>query len=238
MKREAVLAMFSIRPHKERADKVLTHPEGSNLNGSRKDHVMAATHICSIPYCSKPHVSRGWCSSHYLRWKRHGDPLSGRTSQGEPLAFLEDALAADTDECISWPFGKGLDGRARIVLNGRKCIVSRVVCERAHGTPPTPKHEAAHSCGMGHEGCINPRHLRWATASENQKDRAEHGTHTMGERNPKAVLTESDVHQIRRLIADGNTRRALAREYGVSRHTIADIAARRTWAWLEDSQMG
>lgn len=199
---------------------------------------MAIRHICSISDCGKPHVARGWCSVHYWRWQRHRNPLAGRTSQGKPLAFVEAALVASTDDCILWPFGKGLDGRARVVLNGRKRLASRIVCERTHGTAPTSKHEAAHSCGKGHEGCINPRHLRWATASENQKDRVQHGTHTMGERNPKAVLAESDVHRIRRLSAEGKTRRALAREYGVSRHTIADIASRRTWAWLEDSQMG
>lgn len=29
---------------------------------------------CSIGGCSKPVRSRGWCSTHYSRWKAHGDP--------------------------------------------------------------------------------------------------------------------------------------------------------------------
>lgn len=29
---------------------------------------------CSIPGCGKPSRSRGWCSMHYTRWKRHGSP--------------------------------------------------------------------------------------------------------------------------------------------------------------------
>lgn len=238
MTSKAVLDVFSIRPYTERADKVLTHPASSNLNGSRKDHVMADKPLCKISECGKQAFARGWCNAHYMRWRKHGDPLAGRTAEGETLAFIEMALLADTEDCIRWPFGKGSDGRARTTLDGRKSLVSRIVCERVHGAPPTRDHQAAHSCGKGHEACINPKHLRWATPSENQKDRAEHGTHTMGERNPKAVLAKSDVHRIRRLIADGKTRRALAREYGVSRQAIADIAARRTWAWLEDSEMG
>jgi len=31
--------------------------------------------ICSIETCGKPVVVRGWCETHYGRWKRHGDPM-------------------------------------------------------------------------------------------------------------------------------------------------------------------
>ena len=30
---------------------------------------------CSIPDCPLPAASRGWCTKHYTRWQRHGDPL-------------------------------------------------------------------------------------------------------------------------------------------------------------------
>ncbi len=50
------------------------------------------------------------------------------------------------------------------------------MCILAHGEPPTPKHQTAHSCGKGHEGCINPRHLSWKTNQENSLDKREHGT--------------------------------------------------------------
>lgn len=30
---------------------------------------------CSIGDCERPATSRGWCSMHYHRWQRHGDPL-------------------------------------------------------------------------------------------------------------------------------------------------------------------
>ncbi|MGH3440649.1 MAG: HNH endonuclease signature motif containing protein [Nitriliruptorales bacterium] len=28
---------------------------------------------CSVESCERPVFSRGWCSAHYFRWKRHGD---------------------------------------------------------------------------------------------------------------------------------------------------------------------
>ncbi len=32
--------------------------------------------LCSIEDCRNPTFSRGWCSKHYTRWQRHGDPLA------------------------------------------------------------------------------------------------------------------------------------------------------------------
>jgi hypothetical protein len=38
---------------------------------------VAATRLCSVPDCDKPHFGLGYCQGHYLRVTRHGDPLFG-----------------------------------------------------------------------------------------------------------------------------------------------------------------
>lgn len=194
---------------------------------------MAAKPICSIPDCGKPGYKCGWCGAHYSRWKRYGDPLGGSTYNGETLAFLESALAAQTDECIGWPFSKDHNGRGKLKYNGRMSYASRVVCERAHGAPPTPKHDAAHSCGKGHEGCINHRHLRWATRAENHADKLIHGTHCAGSKNGKSKLTANDVRKIRKRLANGEIEISIARDFCVTRHAVSAIRRGISWSWLE-----
>lgn len=34
---------------------------------------------CTIDGCDRPITARGWCTAHYAKWKRLGDPLAGRT---------------------------------------------------------------------------------------------------------------------------------------------------------------
>lgn len=32
--------------------------------------------LCTIPDCEKREFARGWCTTHWRRWSRHGDPLA------------------------------------------------------------------------------------------------------------------------------------------------------------------
>lgn len=195
---------------------------------------MANSFLCSIPDCDNPARARGWCTKHYQRWKHHGDPqaeVRKRAPDGAPLRFYKDvALTYDGDDCLTWPYGK-IAGRAQIIYEGDNHFVARLLCEHVYGPPPSPSHEAAHSCGHGHLACINRNHLRWATRAENVADKLIHGTHNRGERHPTVKLTETDIHEIRRL-RGVETRRSLAKRFGVSHGSINDIYTGRTWAWL------
>ena len=150
---------------------------------------------------------------------------SQSTVRGEPARFLnETVLPYDGDDCLLWPFGKNATGYGMIWRDGAMNRVSRLVCEHANGPPPTPKHEAAHSCGKGHKGCITKRHLRWATHAENMADKLIHGT-------SHAKLTETDVLAIR--AAKGVLlQRELAEKFGVTREAISLIQTGKNWAYL------
>lgn len=51
----------------------------------------------------------------------------------------------------------------------------------------------------------------------------------LGERNPRARLTEAQVRDIRARLATGTSRNSLAAEYQVDKATITDIKNRATW---------
>lgn len=191
---------------------------------------MANSRLCSIPDCGKAVHRRGMCNAHYRRMLRHGDPTMGRTARGALPAFLATALSHDSSECLSWPYGHTDRGYGVIHLDGRHQLVHRIVCEAAHGAPFSDKHEAAHSCGNGHLGCCNPRHLSWKTPVQNEADKINHGTIARGERQGSSKLTEQDVQAIR---AKSRSAKEDAALYGVSEFTIYKIRRGARWGWLE-----
>lgn len=42
----------------------------------RTEGFMKPTRICAVDDCDREIWCRGWCSVHYQRWRRHGDPLT------------------------------------------------------------------------------------------------------------------------------------------------------------------
>lgn len=186
---------------------------------------------CTIEGCGRVHYGQGYCLRHYRRWYRHGDPYAGGTPAGVLDAFLDEAAKYTGDDCLRWPFGLSPRGYGQCCFNKRRYGAHRVVCERAHGPRPTPRHQAAHLCGKGHEACVNPRHLAWKTPLENTADKYVHGTILRGEKSPNAKLKEADVMEIRRQ-AGAVAPEQLASRFGVAVKTIKSVQAGRAWSWL------
>lgn len=93
-------------------------------------------------------------------------------------------------------------------------------------------------CPKGMQCCHNDgnkqnnrlENLRWDTPKANQRDRIKHGTHPVGERNPKAKLTEQDVRMIIYMYKTGLfTQRGLAAIYGVCQYCIFSIINKKSW---------
>jgi hypothetical protein len=119
-----------------------------------------------------------YSSGGYMITKRKKAP------NGEPERFYREVVLTWTsDECLLWPYAKISSGYGQMAIepgrrgkSGKRVLVSRRVCEDTNGPPPTPHHDAAHSCGKGHLGCCNPKHLHWATRLENVAEAIAHGT--------------------------------------------------------------
>jgi hypothetical protein len=188
--------------------------------------------VCVIDGCERRQVARGWCSGHYNRWRKYGNPTDGGTGQGERLRFVvERAVPFDGDECLIWPYARSSNGYGKVRRDGREMFAGRLICEMVYGPPPSHFHQAAHSCGRGHEGCVNPRHLRWATPKENNADKICHGTQQRGERAAMAKLTNEQAKEVLALKGLVNRKEA-ARRFGIHQETVSDLWAGRSWAWL------
>lgn len=188
--------------------------------------------ICKADECSKPATACGYCQKHYLRWKKYGDASAHHERYLHVRSWVERHAHYEGDECLKWPFGVNDTGRGKVTVEGKAMSAPRAMCLLAHGEPPTPQHEAAHSCGKGHEGCVNPRHLSWKTTSENRMDMADHGTLPRGEAVNTAKLTKDQVREIRR-IGSRMDRKDIASMFGVAPCTVWEIQTRRSWAWLD-----
>ncbi len=84
-----------------------------------------------------------------------------------------------------------------------------------------------HTCDV--KACVNPAHLYAGDQSTNMRDVVERGRQKRGEQNHAAKLTTAAVIDIRRRVAEGETRKALADEYGVTATMVGYIVNRHKW---------
>lgn len=128
---------------------------------------MNATKLCSIDGCGKPIKARGWCETHYARWKRHGDPLTTQRFMTPEESFS--AKTSWQNDCLIWLGGNNKKGYGHMRVNGIMMRVHRYAWQRAHGEIPDDK-VVDHICH--NPSCVNVEHLRLATYSENSSNRS------------------------------------------------------------------
>lgn len=146
------------------------------------------------------------------------------------MKFIRDvAVAFQCDDCLPWPYARNNMGYGKLRIGKRDVLAHRLVCQIAHGSAPTFRHVVAHSCGKGHEGCVNPRHLRWATQKENRADQVAHGTAPRGDKQGAHKLSWQIVRAIRQRVAAGESQRHVAADYGIAQSNVSLVASGRTW---------
>lgn len=168
------------------------------------------------------------------------DETRRKAAIGEASDFFWNVvLNYEGDDCLAWPFNRAR-GYGRVWHGGRMRTVSNLVCRYVHGEPPEGKLDAAHSCGKGHEGCVNPRHIRWASRAENLAEAVVHGTrgrgafitHPRGRRTIRieknCKLSPSDVTRIRELKGQ-HSMRVVAERFGVSISQVNRIQKCLNW---------
>lgn len=154
--------------------------------------------------------------------------------RGKAQMWLAAFMEEPGEGCrTDWPFfcivSAGTSYPA-ISINRRPTTVSRLVCERFHGPPPSEDSVVRH--GACHDTmCIQPAHLRWGSQFDNAVDMIRDGTWRQS-LTGAAKLTEDQVLEIVRLIDSGSTPRDIAARYVVNQKAIERIRSGRNWNWL------
>ena len=132
------------------------------------------------------------------------------------------------DECWPWLARRDRDGYGRFKFMGKSLYAHRTAYQMLWGAL-APGMFVCHRCDQ--PSCCNPSHLFAGTHVENMADMVVKGRacNRSGERNTQAKLTSADVLGIRRLLSQGKTHASVAKELGVCKSAISNIASGRSW---------
>lgn len=115
---------------------------------------------CTIEGCEKRINARGWCNTHYERWRRHGS-----TDDPTPTAQERFQRYVDrTDGCWLWTGLQDRHGYGRF-YSGERMMGAHHFSWVAERGPVPDGLELDHLCRTPR--CVNPDHLEPVTHAEN-----------------------------------------------------------------------
>lgn len=116
-------------------------------------------------------------------------------------------------------------------VNGRRerhrHPVHRLVCMAFQGVPPKGKPLARHLNGVSTDNRAD--NLAWGSHADNAADAIRHRTLGKGMLARRRKLNETQVAEIRSRLSQGESDRALANEFGVSRYYPNQLLAGKHW---------
>lgn len=127
--------------------------------------------ICSVDDCSRAANSRGWCTTHYSRWRIHGsvNPEGMQKRFKDPEKSFLHRTRWEGD-CLVWTGSKwGSGGYGRMTIKGRGVSAHRYAWERVNGPIPEGK-IIDHTCF--NPACCNVEHLRLCTTPLNNQNKS------------------------------------------------------------------
>lgn len=145
----------------------------------------------------------------------------------------------DCQECWPWKSKPGKRGYGQIFSGTGFGPIGAHVASYMINVGPIPKGlHVCHTCD--NKLCVNPKHLWLGTNAQNHEDKDRKGRHgytgVLGERHPRATLTDAVVIQIKREIAARPGDRTLFREmrdrFGVSKAVFYNIRGGGSWRHL------
>lgn len=142
--------------------------------------------------------------------------------------FLSNCFPEPMSGCWLWTGAVESDAKpyGMISHQGRWLRASRVSFKLYNGDLPDGMY-ACHRCD--NPNCVNPDHLFPGSPADNSADMVSKGRSGFGEKNTSAKLREQDVVTIRTLLANGVSKREIARNFDISPRLVRMIHSGRVW---------
>jgi HNH endonuclease len=120
---------------------------------------------CSIDDCERRKSSRGWCSMHYRRWMRNGDPEKRQRLRGLPPKDRFWARVDASGPCWTWTGGRTANGYGRFGITASNQELAHRFAWIILVGPIPEGLQLDHLCRV--RLCVNPDHLEPVTPQEN-----------------------------------------------------------------------
>jgi hypothetical protein len=181
---------------------------------------------CSFPGCGRPLEAKDLCGAHYMQQRRHG--VLTEVSPSPATRFWAKVKKAEGEGCWEWLGSKRCDfGYGCFNSGGRAHLAHRFSWTLANGAIPAGL-EVCHRCD--NPACVRPDHLFIGTHTDNMADMAAKNRRTFRpENNGHAKIGWTEVHEIRRLRAEGMTPASLAERFSLAPESIWKIVTFKTW---------
>ena len=155
---------------------------------------------------------------------------SAATDPGTIRRFQTGYEPGPPGECWAWT-GSRLKRNGRYTygvfsIKRRQVRATRLAWAIRHGSPPGDL-IVCHRCD--NPACVNPDHLFLGTHADNMADKVHKGRQVRGERHYRSKLTATDIVEIRRRVANGETQTSVASDYGIRSNNVSFIVNRVTW---------
>lgn len=207
-----------------------------------------ARSVCFIEGCLNLSHGLGMCSKHHSRWKRYADPFWGdkKSAARSKGITLEERFWSRVNktpglgpdgECWEW-IGTPSKLYGSFGFRGVQYTPSRLAYTLTYG--PIPEGLlCCHKCD--NTRCVRPDHLFAGTPLENMHDMIAKGrayyprptNQARGERVNTAVLTPSDIREIRRRRDSGEELLPIAQDFKITRTQVSRIGLRQQWKHIE-----
>ena len=147
--------------------------------------------------------------------------LNPRNTDADRLQHLLSRTLTTAGGCREFQGCIQSNGYGRAKVRGQTDYAHRHAYRLAKGLIPEGL-DVCHTCD--NRSCINPDHLFVGTRKENMTDAVCKGRQAKGARLPQTKLTPEQRAQIAKRVADGEVKKHIAADFGISRPHVGYVA--------------